>query len=207
MLQSGSDSSKKARRARKDERIPGGPDAKRRTSSGGFWRRASLLRFGAVALVCVLYVLISLFKLDVYTSVLSFKEGDRGLFSSESAFHYRYARLSAAGQHVPALDLNAQWPEGLRVSQNITVLMEYAAAFSYRVARALGAEEPFHRFLVGFICFWSSLAVFPLYFVALNVWRHRVAALASSALYCVSVVVFDRTIGNFLREDFTLVLM
>jgi len=173
-----------------------------------YLERRRLAQVAAITALLLLYVFSSLIKLDAYKAVPAFNpEDDTGLFSSESAFQYRYARLCASGEKIPEIDRFAQWPEGLRVRENITVMMEYVSGFAYRIATRLGFELPFHVFLIGFICFWSSLSIFPLYFLSLNVWRKKIGALLSIAFYAVSVAVFDRSVGNFLREDFTLVLI
>ncbi len=157
-----------------------------------------------LAILVILVISVSLLKLDIYKSIPAFNPSDdTGLFTSESAFHYRYSRMAASGREIPSVDLAAQWPEGLNVGENITVLMEYVPAFLNRLMGGPSAG-PYHVFLIGFICSWSSLSIFPLYFLSLKIWSSKWSALASALFYAFSVVAFDRTFGNFLREDFTL---
>ena len=54
-------------------------------------------------------------------------------FRTESAYQYRYARMAARGEEIPELDRAAQWPGGVRTRRELTLWMEYATAWAYRL--------------------------------------------------------------------------
>jgi len=132
---------------------------------------------------------------------------DTGIFWSESAFHYRYARMIAQGRDVPALDRDAQWPEGVAPIREFTFGMEYAAGLSYRALRPLLGDAPFHRYLAGFIAAWSSLSIVAAFFAARVLWRSSAAGIVAALAYALSPASISRTIWSYVREDFTLPLL
>ncbi|MFN0152577.1 MAG: tetratricopeptide repeat protein [bacterium] len=131
-------------------------------------------------------------------------QDDTGIFWSESAFHYRYARMIAQGVAVPEIDRDAQWPEGVAPLREFTMGMEYAAGLSYRALRPLLGGAPFHVYLAGFIAAWSSLSIAAAFFAARALWRTSAAGLVAALAYALSPASISRTIWNFVREDFTL---
>ncbi len=147
----------------------------------------------------------TLFKTHAFHETAHFApEDDTGLFWSESAFHYRYARAIANGEPVPSLDREAQRPEGIVPMRELTMGMEFAAGLSYRALRPLLADTPFHVYLVAFISFWSSLSIGAAYFAGRALWGSATHGLVAAAAYALSPLSVFRTVGNFLREDFAL---
>lgn len=83
---------------------------------------------------------------------------DTAYFQAESALQYRYARMLANGEEVPAVDARAQYPEGLKVGREISIWMEKATAFT---SRALfdSPPRPYHVFVIFWACALSGLSV------------------------------------------------
>jgi len=131
-------------------------------------------------------------------------QDDTGIFWSESAFHYRYARMIAHGLAVPAMDRDAEWPEGVAPLREFTMGMEYAAGLSYRALRPFLGGAPFHIYLAGFIAAWSSLSIAAAFFAAHALWRSPAAGIVAALAYALAPAAISRTIWNYVREDFTL---
>lgn len=129
------------------------------------------------------------------------------LFWTESAFHYRYAKMIAEGRPVPALDRDVQFPEGAAPLREFTLGMEYAAGLSYRAARVVAPWLPFHRWLVWFVCAFSSLSIVAAFVAGRALWGSETAAAVAAFAYGLSPLSFNRLIGNYGREDFALPIL
>jgi tetratricopeptide (TPR) repeat protein len=161
-----------------------------------------------IAAVALAVLASSLYKFQAFRTNPSFTSpDDTGVFWSESAFHYRYARMIASGEPVPALDVAAEWPRGVAPHSEFTMGMEYAAGLSYRALAPLFGGPPFHVFLAGFISFWSSLSIAAAFVAARALWRSDAAGLVALAAYALAPAAASRTIWNFVREDFSLPLL
>lgn len=127
---------------------------------------------------------------------------DTALFWAESALQYHYAKQIAYGNSLPKIDTRAQYPEGLSLKYDLTILMEHIVGWIYRLTQGFGL--PFHVYVVWWTSFFSALSVGALglliFMGTKNVW----AVLWSVLFYALSPIAFARTAGNFLREDFAL---
>ena len=132
------------------------------------------------------------------------EKDETGLFWTENALQYTYAKRVAQGKGVPEWDQNVQYPEGLRVAEEFTTTLEIASGTLYRWLSRLGLSVPFHVFAVYFVSFVSSLSVLPLYFFSRRLWDSPLAALLIALFYVVMPPSFLRTIAGFTREDFAL---
>jgi len=129
---------------------------------------------------------------------------DTILYQSEGALQYRYAKLIATGQSIPAIDHAMQAPEGLIVARELTIGMEYIAGYSYRFLAALGLNFPFHRYMVFFVAIFSSLVFFAVYGLAMQLWEDAPAALGAALLFAVIPAGLGRSVANYALEDFAL---
>lgn len=129
-------------------------------------------------------------------------QSDLGLFHSESAFQYRYARLAAQGKPIPDFDLAAQWPEGLKTRQVIHTLMDRVAGELYR--RLIPKTIPFHLYIIYFVAYFSTLTVFPLFFLICKLSKKPMLALPASAAYAMTFATYGRSLGGYLHENFAL---
>ncbi|MFH1680063.1 MAG: hypothetical protein ABIH26_05390 [Candidatus Eisenbacteria bacterium] len=163
----------------------------------------------ALAAVLLLAALASLWKIHLFEASPRYDpRTDRLLFWTESAFHYRYAKMVAEGKPIPEIDYAAQMPEGLRPFSHITIGMELVSGALFRALRAAGlVDAPFHVFLIRFICWFSSLSILGAYLAGRAVWRGAWTGAAAAALYAVSPLGYYRLVGNYGREDFTLPLL
>ena len=101
-------------------------------------------------------------KIFLFTQVTVFNyQDDTGLFWTESAFQYRYARMVAHKEPLPSTDYTIQYPEGLEVFSHITIAMELVSGYLYQFFSIVFPHLPFHVFLIYFICLFSSLSIFP----------------------------------------------
>ncbi len=129
------------------------------------------------------------------------------LFWTESAFHYRYAKMVADGKGIPAFDRDVQFPEGAAPFRQFTIGMEYAAGLTYRVIRVVAPWLPFHRWLVWFVCGFSSLSIVAAFIAGRALWGSATAAAVAAFAYGLSPLSFNRLIGNYGREDFALPIL
>src|SRR5437899_602187 len=122
---------------------------------------------------------------------------ETGYFREESALQYRYAKMVARGEALPEVDRDAQFPEGIRTGRELTLLMERAAGWSYRLLPEAVRPPDFLWFTLVWTSLISSLSILALYALALRLSGSRVAALAVAAVYGVSWVSSCNTIGSF----------
>jgi hypothetical protein len=131
---------------------------------------------------------------------------DHERFSAESAAHYRYTRMIAEGLMVPALDREAQWPEGLRVYRETSIGMEYLYGLAYRAMPA--PRPPLDVFVRWFSVLLFTLCAVPLAFLAASLWRSRGAGALAAVLFAVALPVASRSNGfELIRENLTLPLI
>jgi len=134
-------------------------------------------------------------------------DDETAYFRAESALQYRYARLAASGTAIPQLDRDAQYPEGIRTPQELTLMMETATGWTWR---ALNLFTPL-KDLRWFVLLWSavlaSLSIPALYAVALKLSRSPPLALASASVFALSWAGMSNGIGTYGFESFALPLM
>lgn len=124
-----------------------------------------------------------------------------GFYWTESAFHFRHARMVAEGKKIPPRDTDIQYPEGLDTVRHITPVMENVSGRLYRLLRP---GVPLHVFLIYFMCFFSTVSVVAIFVAAKLLWRSSWAGLLSAVFYCLSPASFVRSTGGFVRENFAL---
>ena len=125
-------------------------------------------------------------------------------FAAEGAAHFRYTRMISEGKPIPALDVDAQHPEGLRVFRETTPGMEYLFGYVHRLLPRTDLEA-FVRF---FSAFFFSAAIFPFALLAARLWDDRRAGLLSAALFAVALPLVARSSGfDFIRENVTFPLV
>lgn len=129
---------------------------------------------------------------------------DHALFHSDAALRYRYAEMVGHGRPVPVVDSLVQAPEGLRVRALDFILEDVVAGNGYRLATRFAPTLEFPVYLKWFVCLFSSLMVLIVYLLGSAVWQNRGAGLLSAAFYAVALPGFERVLGNYLREEFTL---
>ena len=134
-------------------------------------------------------------------------EDDTGYYSAESALQYRYARMVARGETIPAVDLAVQFPEGVRTNLELTLLMERAAGWSYRLLPEPLRPRDFRWFAILWVALVSSLSIPALYALAWRLSRSRALALAVAAVYGVSWASSGNAIGTFDHESFAFPLI
>ena len=131
---------------------------------------------------------------------------DAGYFNVESAFQYRYARMIAAGIAVPEVDRDAQYPEGVRTSSELTMPMKYLTGWTHAFLR--GAPGP--DFL-GFVLLWvaavSSLSVPAFFGAALRLTKDPALAGAGTLAYGLSWASISDLIGTYGFQTLALPLL
>ncbi|MBI3554268.1 MAG: hypothetical protein HY077_17360 [Elusimicrobia bacterium] len=134
-------------------------------------------------------------------------EDETGYFRTESAYQYRYARMVADGLPLPELDRDAQYPEGVRPTRELTPLMEYATGWAYRLAKAVGGAGDLRWFVILWVAASSSLTIPAFYLLALRLCRFRPLALAACAAYGLSWAAQSNLVASYVFESFAQPLM
>ena len=141
------------------------------------------------------------------TETPRFAPGDEtGYFRAESALQYRYARMAAFGEAIPALDRDAQYPEGVRTKRELTLWMERAAGWSYRLLPER-ARPDFHWFIILWVALVSSLSIPALYALARRLARSRALAFGIAACFGLSWASMSGEIATFDHECFAFPLI
>ena len=129
---------------------------------------------------------------------------DTGFFRNESAFQYRYALSVAAGAGIPELDRDAQYPEGIRTRQELTLAMEWATGWSWRLINLITPLHDFRWFVLLFSAVMYSLCIPALYLITVRLSRAPPVALAATAVFALSWAGMANGIGTYVFESFTL---
>lgn len=133
-------------------------------------------------------------------------QDETGYYKVESAFQYRYARLVADGLPIPELDVDAQYPEGIRVGRELTMWMEYATGWSYRLW-PFESRPRFSWFVILWVSAVSSISLAAFYFLALRLTSDPILSLAGTALYGLSWAAISDLIGTYGFQCFALPLI
>ncbi len=127
-------------------------------------------------------------------------------FAAEGAAHYRYTAMVAQRRPIPATDVRAEWPEGLRVFRETSPAMEYLFGWTYRILP--GRKPDLVSFIRFFTAFLFSLAVFPIAVLSTRLWRSRAAGALTGLVFAVALPLVARSSGfEYIRENLTLPLI
>ncbi len=130
-------------------------------------------------------------------------EDATGLYWTEAAFHYSYAKRVATEGHLPEVDQKMQHPEGVNLETDTTPMMERFAGSVYR--STINKEIPFHVFLARIVSLYSSLTLFAIYFLARYLWGSCWSGLASCLFYTLTFpFIGTMSVGGYVRHDFAL---
>lgn len=130
-------------------------------------------------------------------------DDDTGLFWTENAFHYRYAKMAALGPGIPEVDRKMQYPEGMHVTRDEMPVMERFGAFLYR--NFTRRHIPLHVFLMLIACFYSSAILFPAFFLAGHLWKSAGAGVMTSLFYVFTYSFIGGVVlASYVRQDFVL---
>ncbi len=175
-----------------------------RIKASGNVRAGHTAWFVGLAGAALLFVIMSGVKFATLQTLENFDPHDgTGLFWTENAFHYRYARMVAEGKGIPEVDVHMQYPEGMHVRRDEMPMMERFVGMAYR--HGSPREMPFHVFLLMLVCLYSSLIIFPAYLLAARAWRSAGAGLVTAAFYALSFSFIGPVVlGSFVRQDFAL---
>ncbi len=163
-----------------------------------------------IALLCVLVLGATLFKVAKIKKNIHFTSSSPGsLFYSETAFHYRYAKIVAESKENPCRlisnDVFVQHPDTINAFKYYTIMMELLCGFAYRI---FGFGLSFNLFLIYFNCFFSSLPLVMVFLIAKRLFQDDFLAFGASLFYFTTPISYVRTTGSpFIREDFTLVFL
>jgi hypothetical protein len=155
----------------------------------------------------VVWLLVGFFKLNIYNKDTNFLQTDGFLlFRTESALRFRYAEMVAENGKIPKIDYDIQHPEGLEVYKHLCLTPEIVIGKLYRFLPL--KRIPFHIFGIFFMFFFSSLSIFPLFFLTRHFSGNNLGALIATVFYITGISSFYRTVTlGFVQEDFALPLI
>ena len=160
----------------------------------------------AVPLVVALLALFSAANKIRLTRALDYFDPVNGdcFFTTEGALQFRYARMVARGEAIPAHDAKVQWPEGVDPAHTLCLGLEHASGWTYRWFAPLFGRPAEHAWCAFFPHVVSSASVVAAYVAGAAVWGGALAGLLAAALYAFSLATVARSIGAFGHEDFAL---
>jgi tetratricopeptide (TPR) repeat protein len=132
---------------------------------------------------------------------------DKGMFWSETAYQYRYAKMFAENDpHVWQTlkrDTRLQYPDGVDTWKDYTTFMEPFDGLAYRIFAP--KNIPFHVFLLWFVALFSSLTALLIYTVCCALWKDRIIAFIAALSWMLMPASFMRQVSAvYLKEDFSL---
>ena len=169
---------------------------------------ALTMRFGGNRLNRRLFIalIVALFCLANVTRFAYRAKLEQPRFEAEGAAHFRYTEMVAQGRAIPAIDMRAQWPEGLRVFRETSPAMEYLFGGIWRLIP--GAKGDLGSFIRYASAFFFSLAIVPLALLSARLWNNLRAGLFTALLFAVSLPLVARSSGfEFIRENVTFPLL
>jgi len=156
-------------------------------------------KFVIAILLVAIYFIGVFYRLD-YT-----KNYKREFFTTESALRFFYAKLISEGKGLPAIDYKAEYPQGLRVSLEYPVFMEYTTGYLYQW---LHFNIPFTDFASMLMVIVFCFSIYAVYLVVVELTKSSQAGLLSALYYAVSFSAIIRSSGlEFLHETFALPLL
>ncbi|MCX7994170.1 MAG: tetratricopeptide repeat protein [candidate division WOR-3 bacterium] len=123
---------------------------------------------------------------------------------TENALQYHYAELIASGEKIPSFDPKLQAPEGVKIFENLTILMEYPCGWLYRIFRLKERNVLFHTWTIIFIAGCASLGIFAIFFLSRAIGISHFYSILACLLFNFSLVSVGRSTFGFLNEDFAL---
>ncbi|MEQ1920038.1 MAG: hypothetical protein ABL955_12645, partial [Elusimicrobiota bacterium] len=156
------------------------------------------------AAACAQFLSIFFLKVNYSKTQQAYDPHDEtAYYWSESAFQYRYAKLIGEGKKIPPVDIDAQYPEGVATSRDLTLLMEQTTGLAYRLVNTV-YPLPFRDFVVYFISFVSSLSILVFYFAAVQISESYLYAALMTAVYTFNPASWTRFIANYVYEGFAM---
>ncbi|MEO0127388.1 MAG: hypothetical protein ABIL44_06535 [candidate division WOR-3 bacterium] len=131
-------------------------------------------------------------------------EDPTAFYWTENALQYHYAELIGDGKPIPAFDPKLQAPEGVKVFENLTILMEYPCGWLYRFLKLKERSILFHTWAIIFIAGCASLCIFAVYFLSRAIGINHFYSIMAGLLFNFSLVAVGRSTFGFLNEDFAL---
>lgn len=123
-------------------------------------------------------------------------------FTLESALLFKYASMLSKGEAIPDIDKSAQYPEGLKVKERLSIGGEILPAFIYRVVKPAISFQGFMRI---FFPLFYSIGIFGIYVSAKELSGTKIGGLIAAAIYAFSAASVVRSTGlEFSRENFAL---
>ncbi|MGQ9701706.1 MAG: tetratricopeptide repeat protein [bacterium] len=123
---------------------------------------------------------------------------------TECALQYHYAELIAQGKPISDFDPELQAPDGVRIFENLTIMMEYPCGWIYRFLKLKEKNILFHTWTILFIAGCASLSIFGIYLICRALGINEFYSLIAALLSNFSLVAVGRSTFGFLNEDFAL---
>ncbi|MEO0160738.1 MAG: hypothetical protein ABIL39_02635 [candidate division WOR-3 bacterium] len=154
----------------------------------------------------LLFILISVqFRIRLSTNPEYYDPKDPTAFYwTENALQYHYAELVGNGKPIPSFDPKLQAPAGVKIFENLTILMEYPCGWLYRILGLKSKGVLFHTWAITFIAIWASLGILAVYLLARALGLSPLSSLFAGLLQNFSLAAVGRSTFGFLNEDFAL---
>ena len=169
-----------------------------------------------IEIICILLLIVAGFYFSKYkVETMKLKQGytekaDQGMFWSETAFQYRYAKLFAESPNdlwqTLSCDTKLQYPEGVNSWLDYMTFMEPLHGWFYKVF--IPKNIPFHLFIMWAVAAFSTLVAFVIYTGVRLLGSRPHIALFAGLSWMLVPAGFIRQVSNiYLKEDFSVVFV
>ncbi len=158
-----------------------------------------------IIILMIIYVGASLYRTRLSKYFEYYDPNDPTAFYwTENALQYHYAELVANGEPIPNFDPKLQAPQGVKIFENLTIMMEYPCGWLYRFLKLKEKNILFHTWTILFIAVFASLSIFSIYLICRAIGINEFYAIIATLLSNFSLVAVGRSTFGFLNEDFAL---
>jgi len=163
-------------------------------------------KYGNNILVKILELasLASSYLLGVYLRLRPALTYGISLTADDPLLHYRMTKYLFEAGSLPARDFLSWQPWGYIPGKILPPLHYYTGALLYKIARLIAPDLSLYEFTVLIPAFFASLAIFPIYLIARDLWGKESAIFSAFALSSIHAYWVRSHAGFYRHEQFTI---
>ncbi|GEM_PF-921995 len=148
--------------------------------------------------------LIGSYLLGVYLRLKPALSYGISLTADDPLLHYRMTKYVVEMGRLPAKDLLSWQPWGYDPSKVLPPLHYYTGAFLYKIVSLIFPNLSLYDFTALIPAFFAPLAIFPIYFIARDLWGKESAIFSAFALSSITAYIVRSHVGFYRHEQFTI---
>ncbi len=126
------------------------------------------------------------------------------LTADDPLIHYRMTKYLLEYGHLPAMDVLSWQPWGYVPGKVLPPLHYYTGAFLYKIISPLAPNLSLYDFTALISAFFAPLAIFPVYFLARDLWGRIPALFSAFTLSTITAYIVRSHAGFYRHEQFTI---